>query len=81
MMPFTDHPTHTLTAELTVQELYVLLGYSWYHGAVSYGSVTAAHNRLAMACKVALREAGEPDQRIEDKLAAIMQEMGIEPSK
>jgi|GEM_PF-3183625 hypothetical protein len=80
MMPFTDHPTHALTAEMTVQELYIVLGYAWYHAAVSYGAVTAAHNRLAMACKVALREAGEPDQRIEDKLAGIMLEMGVQPS-
>lgn len=79
-MPGTDHPTHQLTAELTVPELYVLLGYAWYHAAVTYGTVTAAHNRLATACKVALRKAGEPDQRIYDRLAGIMQEMGVEPS-
>ncbi len=80
-MPGCDRPTHQLTAELTVPELYVVLGYAWYHAATSCGTVMAAHNRLATACKVALREAGEPDQRIYDKLAGIMQEMGVEASK
>lgn len=79
-MPGTDHPTHQVTVELTVPELYILLGYAWYQSACNVGQVAAAHSRMAQACKVALREAGEPDQRIHDKLQGIMTEMGITPS-
>ncbi len=73
--------THQLTAELTVPELYIVLGYAWYMGATSTGQVMAAHNRIAQAAKSALLEAGEPDQRIYEKLHGIMCEMGVEPSK
>ena len=79
-MPGTDHPTHQLIADLTVAELYVLLGYAWYQSASNVGQVAAAHSRMAQACKVALREAGEPDQRIYDKIEGIMREMGLYPS-
>ncbi len=79
-MPGSDLPTHELRCQLTVPELYVVLGYAWYHAATSYGTMMAAHSRVATACKVALRDAGEPDRRIYDKLEAIMREMGVEPS-
>lgn len=80
-MPGTGSPTFPLVAQLTVEELYVVLGYAWYHSATSYGSVTAAHNRVAQAAKSALVLAGETHERIYSKLEAIMLEMGIEPSK
>ena len=62
------HAGHALTAHLSVPELYIVLGYAWYMGATSTGQVMAAHNRIAKAAKSALREAGEPDQRICEKL-------------
>lgn len=79
-MPASDRPTYELRAQLTVPELYVVLGYAWFQVATSYGEVMAAHNRLATACKAALRAAGEPDTRIYERLAGIMHEMGVEPS-
>lgn len=69
--------TTTVTIELSVPEMYVLLGYSWLHAATTTGTVCSAHMRTAQALKVALRTAGEPSQRIEEKLAACLMELGI----
>ncbi|HNA33091.1 MAG TPA: hypothetical protein PL010_14760 [Flavobacteriales bacterium] len=73
--------TWHLTAELTVQELYIVLGYAWYMSATSTGDVMAAHNRVAQAAKSALVAAGETHERIYSKLEAIMLEMEIRPSE
>lgn len=62
-------------------ELYIVLGYAWYMGATNTGQVMATHDRIAQAAKSALRQAGEPDQRIYDKLRGSMREMGVEPSR
>ena len=68
-------PTHPIMLDLTVQELYIALGYAWYHSAISIGTVAATHSRIAQACKVALLQAGEPDERIAAQLQAIMHEI------
>ena len=80
-MPQNDNPMHTLTAELSVQELYVLLGTAWMHSATTVGLQCAANSRLAQACKLALRRAGEPSERIEQALANCLRELGVEPSR
>ena len=69
-----------IVPELIVAELYIVLGYAWYMGATNMVQVMAAHNRIAQAAKIALREAGAPDQRIYEKLQGIINEMGVEPS-
>ena len=70
-------PVHIVTVELSVPEMYVLLGYAWLHAATTTGTVCSAHMRTAQALKVALREAGEPSQAIEEKLAQCLVELGV----
>lgn len=69
--------THRITIELSVPEMYVLLGYAWLHAATTTGTVCSAHMRTAQALKVALRQAGEPSQVVEEKLAQCLAELGI----
>lgn len=79
-MPQSDNPTFTLTVELTVQELYVLLGITWMHSATTVGVQCSATSRTAQAAKMALRAAGEPSERIEQALANCLRELGVDPS-
>lgn len=70
--------THTLTVDLTVGELYILLGYHWYQGATTLPPVCGAHLRMAQACKLSLLQIGEAAPHIQAKLHGIMREMGIQ---
>lgn len=68
---------YTLCVELSVAELYILLGYHWYQGATTMPPVCGAHLRMAQACKVALLDAGEAGPAIQAKLYGIMRELGV----
>lgn len=68
---------HTLTVELSVGELYILLGYHWYQAATTLPPVSGAHIRIAQACKMALLKSGEAAPAIQAKLNGIMREMGM----
>lgn len=69
---------HNLCVELSVGELYILLGYHWYQGATTMPPVCGAHLRMAQACKMALLQSGEASPTIQAKLHGIMREMGIQ---
>lgn len=68
-----------LAVELTMPQLYAVLGHAWFQSATGSGIVAEGHARVADACKRALLEVGEPKALVNQVLGDLINRMAAEP--